>query len=103
MISYCYQHNFSEIIDLFLSNNPTDEAVYEDPKMNTFAVYEGDITMDELDLTIGYGLDQPQNRAILVIGKPMKRYSNGMNFLQMPANNIISIFAGAILQSKRDV
>jgi hypothetical protein len=54
--------------DLFLSNNPTDEAVYEDPKMNTFAVYEGDIIMDELDLTIGYGLDQPQNRAILVIG-----------------------------------
>lgn len=22
--------------DLFLSNNPTDEAVYEDPKMNIF-------------------------------------------------------------------
>ncbi|ASK32182.1 hypothetical protein CEY12_19730 [Chryseobacterium sp. T16E-39] len=55
--------------DLFLSNNPTDEAVYPDPATNTFAVYEGDTTMDELDLTIlGYGLEQPQNRAILVIG-----------------------------------
>lgn len=54
---------------LFFSNNPTDLAVYEDPLANTLAVYEGDTTMDQLDLTVlGHGLDQPQNRAILVIG-----------------------------------
>ncbi|SHG41293.1 hypothetical protein [Pedobacter caeni] len=54
---------------LYLANNPTDSAVYEDPATNTFAVYEGDVMMDELDLTVlGHGLDQPQNRAILVIG-----------------------------------
>ena len=54
---------------LFLSNNPTDSAVYEDPTTNTFAVYEGDTTMDILDLTVlGQGLTQAQNRAILIIG-----------------------------------
>jgi hypothetical protein len=54
---------------LFLSNNPTDSAVYEDPMANTFAVYEGDTTMDVLDLTaLGHGLDQAQNRAVLIIG-----------------------------------
>lgn len=54
---------------LFFSNNPTDSAVYEHPLANTFAVYEGDTTIDVLDLTVlGHGLDQAQNRAILVIG-----------------------------------
>ncbi|MCW3465888.1 hypothetical protein [Chitinophaga nivalis] len=55
--------------NIYFQNIPTAEEVYEDPYLNTFAVYNGNTRLKDLDLSvIGPGLSQPQNRAVLVIG-----------------------------------
>lgn len=51
------------------AESQTADYIYGDPMLNTFAVYEGNTRLPSLDLTVlGVGLDQPQNRAVLVIG-----------------------------------